>query len=147
MQAEPIEILLVEDNPGDVELTREAFEDMRLSNNLYVARDGEEALDFIYQRNGYENSVRPDLILLDLNLPRMNGQEVLDVLKKDPKYKTIPTVVLTSSQAEKDILESYKLHCNSYIVKPVNMTQFHEVVESIRQFWFQVVKLPMGEDT
>ena len=137
-EGEPIEILLVEDNAADVRLTQEALQEGKVRNNLTVARDGVEALD-ILQRPG---ASRPDLILLDLNLPRKDGREVLATLKADPTLKHIPVVVLTTSSAEVDILKSYQLHANCYITKPVDLEQFVSVVRSIDEFWLTVVKLP-----
>lgn len=138
----PIEILLAEDAAGDVRLTREALKDAKVLNTLHVARDGAEAMDFLYRRNGFDESPRPDLILLDLNMPRMNGREVLKEIKCDPALARIPVVVLTTSEAEKDILESYSLHANCYTSKPVDMEQFVTVVRSIEDFWLTIVKLP-----
>lgn len=138
----PIEILLVEDNPGDVRLTREALRDAKVHNNMVVASDGQEALSILKQEDEYAESTRPDLILLDLNLPLMNGFEVLDVIKEDPELKRIPVVVLTTSQAEQDIVRSYNLHANAYITKPVDLPQFVRVIKSIEDFWLEIVKLP-----
>lgn len=139
---ELIDILLVEDNPGDVRLTQEAFKDGMLRNNLHVAMDGEQALDFLYRRGAFDDAPRPDLILLDLNLPKMNGREVLAAIKQDPDLKQIPVVVLTTSQDEADITESYRQFASSYIVKPVSMDKFLKVVSSFKQYWLSVVKLP-----
>ena len=141
-QLVPINILLVEDNPGDVRLTQEAFKDGMLHNNLQVVMDGEAAMEYLQRRGQYRDAERPDLILLDLNLPKMNGREVLGAIKNDPDLKRIPVVVLTTSQDEQDILESYKNFASSYIVKPVNMEKFIKVVSSFKQYWFSVVKLP-----
>ncbi len=135
-------ILLVEDNEGDIELTREAFEDAHFRNELHVVRDGDEALDFLYQRNGYEQANKPDLILLDLNLPMLDGKEVLQVVKTDPGLKTIPVIVMTSSNAERDVVASYDLHANCYVVKPIDAFKFVEVVKQIENFWIDVVYLP-----
>src|ERR1700733_14863801 len=118
-QPQLIEILLVEDNEGDIELTREAFKDSKVRNNIHVVRDGQAALDFIYRKNPYENAVRPDVVLLDINLPKKDGKKVLKNIKNDPVFKQIPVVILTSSEAEKDIVKSYELHANCYIAKPV----------------------------
>jgi CheY-like chemotaxis protein len=138
----PIEILLVEDNPGDARLTREALALSKVRNNLHYARDGDEALHFL-RREGTFNSVpAPDLVLLDLNLPRRDGREVLEEIKRDPQLKHIPVVILTSSQAEEDILRSYRLHANCFITKPVDLEQLTKVVQGIEQFWFTLVKLP-----
>lgn len=137
-----IEILLIEDNPGDVRLTMEALRDARVHNQVHVARDGVEALAFLGHEGPYQSVPRPDLILLDLNLPRKDGREVLAVIKGDPALRRIPVVVLTTSQDEQDILASYDLHANSYIVKPVDLDQFISIVKSIEGFWFEIVKLP-----
>ena len=138
----PIEILLVEDNPGDVRLTIEALKEGRFANLINVAVDGFEAMAFLRREGKYANASRPDLILLDLNLPKKNGREVLAEIKADSNLKRIPVVVLTSSQAEKDIVATYNLHANCYITKPVDFEQFICVVKSIEDFWFAVVKLP-----
>ena len=138
----PIEILLAEDSAGDVRLTREALKDAKVLNTLHVARDGVEAMDFLHRRNGFDGVPRPDIILLDLNMPRMNGREVLKAIKEDPEFARIPVVVLTTSAAEKDILESYSLHANCYINKPVDMEKFVAVVRTIEDFWLTIVKLP-----
>ena len=145
-QVQAIEILLVEDNPGDVILTQEAFSDAKISNNLHVTRDGEEALAYLRKEKGYENAIRPDLILLDLNLPKIDGREVLDTIKNDDSLKRIPVVVLTSSEAEQDIIKTYNLHANSYVVKPINLNQFVKVVSAVENFWFSVVTLPVGSE-
>ncbi|MET0398611.1 MAG: response regulator [Longimicrobiaceae bacterium] len=138
----PIDILLVEDNPGDVRLTREALREGKIRNNLHVARDGVEALAFLRREGEHADAPRPDVILLDLNLPRKSGREVLSEVKQDPALRQIPVVVLTSSNAEEDILRAYDLHANCYISKPVDLEQFIKVVRSIEDFWFTVVKLP-----
>ncbi len=138
MKSTPIEILLVEDNPADVRLTQEALREGKVRNNLSIARDGEEALAFLRR----EGTPRPDLILLDLNLPRRDGREVLKEIKSDPALRTIPVVVLTTSEAEADILKSYALHANCYITKPVDLDQFITVVKSIDDFWLTIVRLP-----
>jgi two-component system, chemotaxis family, response regulator Rcp1 len=138
----PVEILLVEDNPGDVRLTREALREGKVHNNLAVASDGVEAVAYLRKQGEYAKAVRPDLILLDLNLPRMDGREVLAEIKADPILRNIPVVVLTSSQAEEDIVRAYDLHANCYVTKPVDLDQFIRVVESIEDFWFTIVKLP-----
>ena len=140
--AEPIEILLVEDSPGDVRLTREAFKDAKVHINLNVASDGAEAMDFLNREGEHANAPRPDLILLDLNLPKKDGREVLEEIKVSPTLKSIPVVVLTTSASDADILRSYKLHANCYITKPVGLDGFLEVVKSIDNFWLTVVKLP-----
>lgn len=138
----PIQILMVEDNPDDIELTVEALKDARVANHLTVVQDGEEALSYLRCRGKYAQAVRPDLILLDLNMPRKNGRDVLRDIKNDPKLKRIPVVILTTSQAEEDILHTYDLHANCYITKPVDFNQFLKVVRSIEDFWLTVVKLP-----
>jgi len=138
----PAEILLVEDNPGDARLTREALAQGKVRNILHHVKDGEEAIEFL-RREGRFASVRtPDLILLDLNLPRKDGREVLEEIKKDPRLMQIPVVVLTSSQADEDILRSYRLHANCFITKPVDLEQLTRVVQAIEQFWFTLVRLP-----
>ncbi|MBL1275340.1 MAG: response regulator [Ectothiorhodospiraceae bacterium] len=137
-----MEILLVEDSVGDVRLTQEGLKEAKIRNNLSVCKDGIEALDFLRQKNGFEKSPRPDLILLDLNMPRMGGQECLEIIKQDPTLATIPVVVLTTSQSERDIMGSYQHHANCYITKPVDFEQFMKVVQSIGDFWLTVVKLP-----
>jgi two-component system, chemotaxis family, response regulator Rcp1 len=134
----PAELLLVEDNYGDVLLTREAFRSAKLSNNLTVAGDGEEALAMLRRKGSHSNRPKPDLILLDLNLPRMDGREVLHAIKNDPELRLIPVIVLTSSKAEVDILKSYELRANGYIVKPVTFERLQEIVASIESFWFTV---------
>ena len=139
---DPVEILLVEDNPADIRLTREALKEEKLYNNLYVVNDGVEALAFLRREGKYGKAVRPDLILLDLNLPRKDGREVLSEIKDDAKLKTIPVVVLTISDAEADILKTYNLHANCYIQKPLDLIQFSKVVKSIQDFWLTIVKLP-----
>jgi CheY-like chemotaxis protein len=140
-----VDVLLVEDDPGDVVLIREAFEFNKVHNALHVASDGVEALDFLYRRNGQEEAPRPDLVLLDLNLPRKDGREVLEEVKADPSLRTIPVVVLTTSEAEEDILRSYDLHANAYVTKPVDFDRFIEVVRLIDDFFVTVVKLPARE--
>lgn len=142
MRGKPIEILLVEDNPADVRLTEEALREGKVRNNLHVARDGVEAVDFLKRRGKYAGAPRPDLVLLDLNLPKKDGREVLAEVKDDAELKTIPIVVLTTSSAEIDILRSYSLHANCYITKPVDLEQFVQVVKSIDDFWLTVVRLP-----
>jgi chemotaxis family two-component system response regulator Rcp1 len=142
----PIEILLVEDNPGDVDLTREALESGKIKNLLHVAVNGEEAMAFLRRKGKHTHAPRPDLVLLDLNLPRMDGREVLNEIKSDDDLKRIPVVVLTSSKAEEDILKVYNLHANCYITKPIDLLQFLKVVHVIEDFWFTIVKLPPKED-
>jgi chemotaxis family two-component system response regulator Rcp1 len=138
------EILLVEDNEGDIELTREAFEEAKVRNNLHVVEDGDKALDFLFKRNGYEAVATPDIVLLDLNLPGTDGKEVLEAIKSDPVLKRVPVIVMTSSKADKDIVESYDLHANCYIVKPVNAAKFIEVVQNVENFWVDIVCLPIS---
>jgi chemotaxis family two-component system response regulator Rcp1 len=140
--SEPIEVLLVEDNPGDVRLTREALRDGKVHNNLSVAPDGVEALAFLRREGKYADAPRPDVILLDLNLPKKDGREVLEEIKADPSLARIPVVILTSSEAERDIVQAYALHANCYVTKPVDLDQFITVVKSIEDFWFSIVKLP-----
>ncbi|MFJ6084666.1 response regulator [Streptomyces sp. NPDC092369] len=137
-----IDVLLVEDDPGDELMTREAFEDNKIGNTLHVVRDGEEALDFLYQRGDHTTAPRPGLILLDLNLPKYDGRQVLEKIKSDPDLAHIPVVVLTTSAAEEDILRSYKLHANAYVTKPVDLDQFIAAVRQIDDFFVQVVRLP-----
>ena len=141
---EPISILLVEDNPADVRLTREAFKEGRCLVNLTVANDGVEALDMLYRRGRYYDAVPPDLILLDLNLPKMDGREVLREIKSDPVLRKIPLVVLTTSTADQDVGSAYGLAANCYIEKPVDLNQFIRVVQSIENFWVRIVTLPRG---
>jgi chemotaxis family two-component system response regulator Rcp1 len=142
MDATPIEVLLVEDSPGDVRLTREAFKDAKVHINLRVAPDGAEAMDFLNRVGKHSDAPRPDLILLDLNLPKKDGREVLEEIKESPVLKSIPVVILTTSASDADILRSYRLHANCYITKPVGLDGFLEVVKSIDSFWLSVVKLP-----
>ena len=140
--AKPIEILLVEDSPGDIRLTREAFIDAKVHINLHVALDGTEAMAFLERQGAHVKAPRPDLILLDLNLPKKDGREVLEEIKKSPTLKSIPVVILTTSASEGDIVRSYRLHANCYITKPVDLEGFLRVVKSIDNFWLSVVKLP-----
>jgi CheY-like chemotaxis protein len=142
LNGRPVEILLVEDNEGDIGLVEEVFQEGRINNNLSVAEDGEEAMMFLRNEGQFAKATRPDLILLDLNLPGMDGREVLKEVKEDDDLKKIPVVVLTTSKAEEDILKSYDLHANSYITKPVDFNQFMNVIKSIESFWLEVVKLP-----
>ncbi len=137
-----VEILLVEDNPGDVRLTREAFREGKIRNNLYVAEDGVEGMAFLRREGKYADAVRPDIILLDLNLPKKNGIDVLAEIKTDEELKRIPVVILTTSVAEQDVLRSYDQHANCYIVKPVDLEQFLRVIQTIEDFWVTIVKLP-----
>lgn len=141
----PIEILLVEDNPGDARLAKEALKESKLKNNLYIADDGVEAMDFLYQKGKYKDMPRPDLVILDLNLPKKDGREVLADIKNDDDLKRIPVVILTISKAEEDILKSYNLHANCFISKPIDLDQFIKVVKSIEDFWLTIVKLPNGK--
>ncbi len=137
----PIEILLVEDNPGDARLTREALRDAKVRNRLHVAADGVDALAFLRREGKHAAVPKPDLILLDLNLPKKDGREVLDEIKRDDGLRHIPVVILTTSQAERDIAESYRLRANAYVTKPVDLEQFLKVVRSIEHFWLEIVKL------
>ncbi|MCK8677590.1 response regulator [Streptomyces lichenis] len=139
---EPITVLLVEDDPGDELMTREAFEDNKIQNDLHVVRDGEEALDFLFRRGPHTEAPRPDLILLDLNLPKYDGRQVLEQIKSDEELALIPVVVLTTSSAEEDILRSYELHANAYVTKPVDLNQFIAAVRRIDDFFVSVVRLP-----
>jgi CheY-like chemotaxis protein len=138
----PIEVLLVEDDPGDVLMTREAFEDNKVRNSLHVVSDGVEAVEFLRREGRHADAPRPDLILLDLNLPRKDGREVLEEIKADEDLRRIPVVVLTTSEAEEDVLRSYHLHANAYVTKPVDFEQFINVVRHIDEFFVSVVKLP-----
>jgi len=138
----PVEILLVEDNPGDVRLAREGLSECKIRNNLHVVDDGVKAMAFLRRQDEYAKAPRPDIVLLDLNLPRKDGREVLREVKEDEKLRTIPVVVLTTSKAEEDILKSYSLHANCYVTKPMGLEQFLDVVRSIEDFWFTIVKLP-----
>jgi chemotaxis family two-component system response regulator Rcp1 len=144
-ESTPIQVLLVEDNPGDARLTREAFNDAKVHLQMHVVVDGVDAMEFLYRRGSYAESPRPDLVLLDLNLPRKNGRDVLAEIKSDTTLKTIPVVILTTSASDVDIESSYLLHANCYITKPVDLEGFLKVVRSIDHFWFSVVKLPPGE--
>lgn len=145
-QERPIHILLVEDNPADVRLTTEALKEGKVRNTLSWAKDGVEALDFLYKRGQFADAEMPDLILLDLNLPKKNGREVLEELKNHPTLKSIPVVVLTTSRAEEDILRSYELHANCYIIKPVDLDKFMAVVKAIDHFWLSIVTRPPNVD-
>src|SRR5665213_866678 len=141
-QPVPIEILLVEDNEGDVRLTREVLKTSKVRNNLIIANNGQEALDCLHHVGKYASAAHPDLILLDLNLPVMNGTEVLAKIKENDNFKRIPVVILTTSKAEEDILKTYNLHANCYLTKPVDLDQFVKVVKSMEDFWLAIVKLP-----
>ncbi len=143
-QGNPVEILLVEDNPADVRLTIEGLKEGKVKNNLSVVENGVEALAFLRKQGKYADAVRPDLVLLDLNMPKKDGREVLAEIKADEELRHIPVVVLTTSKAEQDILKAYSLHANCYITKPVDLDQFISIVESIEDFWFTIVKLPQG---
>lgn len=142
----PADFLLVEDNPGDVRLTQEALKSHKVQNNLHVVSDGEEAMAFLHRQGKYAGAPRPDIILLDLNLPKKDGREVLAEIKSDPSLKTIPVVIITSSEAEQDVIKSYNLNANCYVTKPVNLDQFVKVVQSINDFWLTIVKLPGAPD-
>ena len=139
---EPVDILLVEDNPGDIRLTEEAFKDGRIANTLHVVEDGVAALDFLFQRNSYADAPRPGLVLLDLNLPRKNGDEVLEELHADPEIRRIPVIVLTSSESEKDVVKSYELCANGFLTKPVDPEAFIDAIRSLERYWLSVVRLP-----
>jgi CheY-like chemotaxis protein len=138
----PVEVLLVEDDPGDVMMTREAFQDYKLHNQLHVVSDGAEAMEFLRQEGEHAGRPRPDLVLLDLNLPRMDGRQVLEAIKSDPELASIPVVVLTTSENEDDVLRSYSLHANAYVTKPVDFARFIEVIRQIDDFFVTVVRLP-----
>ena len=138
----PIEILLVEDSPGDVRLTQVGFRNARILNNMHVAADGVEAMAFLRRTGKYAASPRPDLILLDLNLPKKDGREVLAEIKVDPDLKQIPVVIMTTSSAEEDILKTYNLHVNAYVTKPIDLDKFMQMIKSIEDFWLTVVRLP-----
>lgn len=140
----PVDILLVEDNPGDVLLTRTTLRDSKVRNSLATVDNGVDALAYLRREGRFADAVRPDVILLDLNLPRMDGREVLEAIKNDPDLQTIPVVILTSSKAEEDVVRSYQLHANAYVTKPVGLDQFMDVVRHIEDFWLSIVKLPGG---
>ena len=142
----PVEVLLIEDNPGDIRLTKEAMKEAKIFNNLNVVEDGVEALDYLRKKGKFKGAHSPDLILLDLNLPKKNGYEVLAEIKQDIYLKLIPVVILTLSKAEEDIIKTYELHANCYITKPVDMEQFTKVVKSVDEFWFSIVKLPPNKN-
>jgi CheY-like chemotaxis protein len=141
----PIDILLVEDNEGDVHLTREALKRAKVSNRVHVAADGVEAMDFLMRRPPFGDAPRPDLVLLDLNLPNMDGREVLEAMKSDPSLRTIPVVVVTSSAAEQDVVRTYALNANAYVTKPVDLHQFLHVIGAVGDFWLQIVRLPQKD--
>lgn len=138
----PIEVLLIEDNPADIRLTREGLKDAKVANNLTAVTDGQRALDLLHRRGDYAATRRPDVVILDLNLPGMDGREVLRRMKSDPSLRTIPVVIMTSSEAEADILKAYELYANCFITKPLDFSSFMRVVHAIDDFWFTVVKLP-----
>jgi chemotaxis family two-component system response regulator Rcp1 len=140
-----ITILLVEDNPGDVRLVQEIFQDGKIYNRLQVARDGEQAMDYLYQRGDYQEAPQPDLILLDLNLPKKNGAEVLEEIKTHPSLHSIPVIILTASKAEEDIARAYDHYANCYLTKPIDLNQFISVVQQIKTFWLSIVQLPGGK--
>ena len=142
---EPIEILLVEDNPGDTRLTVEALKDSKINNTLNSVTDGQKALTYLRKEGEYATAKRPDLILLDLDLPNMSGRELLEIVKNDPKLRGIPIVVLTISESDKDVIQSYDMQANAYVRKPIDLDQFVKVVQSIEDFWFTVVKYPSHE--
>ncbi|WP_353633956.1 response regulator [Halobacterium sp. NMX12-1] len=139
---DPVDILLVEDNPGDVRLTREAFAEAHINNDLHDVNDGEAALDFLHQRGDHADAPRPDLMLLDLNLPKVDGLDVLEAVKSDDDLRTIPVVVLTSSEAEEDVARSYEQHTNAYLTKPIDPNEFVDVIRSFERFWLTLVELP-----
>lgn len=139
---EPIEILMVDDSMGDVRLAQEALKEARVANRLSIVHDGEQAMAFLRREDGYGDAPRPDLVLLDLNMPRMDGREVLAQIKGDPDLRTIPVVVLTTSEAEADIVKAYDLHANAYITKPVDLEAFLDAVRVVEEFWLTVVRLP-----
>lgn len=141
----PIDILLIEDSPGDANLAKEALEESKLYNNLFVTVDGEEALDFLYQKGKYSDAPKPDLILLDLNLPKKDGREVLKEIKEHKDLKRIPVVILTTSRAEEDIIGTYDSHANCYIAKPIDLNKFLDVVKKIENFWMSIVVLPKNK--
>lgn len=145
MTIRPVIILLVEDNPGDVRLTQEALKEGKVHNEMHVVQDGQEAVSFLSRQGEYADAPRPDVILLDLNLPKMDGWEVLAVIKNDLSLKRIPVIVLTTSEDEQDILKSYDLHANAFVTKPVDLERFIEIVGKIEGFWLTIVKLPPSE--
>jgi chemotaxis family two-component system response regulator Rcp1 len=145
INGKPIEILLVEDNPGDYRLAEEVFKEAKVNNTMHIITDGAEAIKFLKKEGKYKDSPRPDLILLDLNLPKKDGKEVLADIKADENLKRIPVVILTVSSNEEDIIKSYDLHANAFITKPIDLDQFIKVVRSIEDFWLSIVKLPNGE--
>ena len=142
MNHKPIEILLIEDNPADIRLTKEAFREARIQNNIHVVQDGDGAIAFVHQDEPYPDAPRPDLILLDLNLPKKDGREVLEEIKADPQIHQIPVVILTTSNDEEDVLRSYNLHANAYLVKPIDVMRFIKMIQSLESFWLSFVRLP-----
>ena len=140
--SKPVKILLVEDNPGDVRLIQEAMKESKILYSIYVGKDGQEALDFLYKNGDYKDSPKPDLVLLDLNLPKVSGQEVLEKIKNDSTLSKIPVIILTTSKADEDVLKSYELHANCFITKPADFEQFIHVINTIQNFWLEIVKLP-----
>ena len=142
----PVEILLVEDNEGDVFLTKEAFRLSKIANIIHVAKDGEVAMEFLRKEGEYKDVPTPDIVLLDINLPKKNGTQVLSEIKQDDVLRYIPVVILTSSRSEQDVVKSYGLHANSYLIKPVDFTKFSEIVSAIENFWFAIVVLPDEKD-
>jgi CheY-like chemotaxis protein len=142
MNHKPIEILLIEDNPADIRLTKEAFREARIQNNIHVVQDGDGAIAFVHQDEPYQDAPRPDLILLDLNLPKKDGREVLEEIKADPQIHQIPVVILTTSNDEEDVLRSYNLHANAYLVKPIDVMRFIKMIQSLESFWLSFVRLP-----
>lgn len=147
METSAVEILLIEDNPGDVRLLRRELKLSKITNNINDVGDGISAMEYLRKEGRYGNAIRPDLILLDLNLPNKDGRQVLAEIKADPQLGVIPVVVLTSSDAEEDILKSYKLHCNCYITKPLNLAQFEKLAKGVEDFWFTLVKLPPKKES
>ena len=147
MEIQPVEILLVEDNPVDILMTKKAFSSGRIYGNLHVAEDGEEAMNFLYKRGKYSSAPLPDMILLDLNLPRKDGREVLAEVKGDPSLRTIPVIILTTSRDDEDVRKSYDLHANCFITKPVDMEQFTRALECVGEFWFTLVRLPLPPES
>jgi two-component system, chemotaxis family, response regulator Rcp1 len=143
----PIEILLVEDNEADIVLTKNALKTLKLQNKLSVCRNGEEGLNFLYKKGEYASAATPDLVLMDLNMPKLNGVEVLERIKNDPKLSMIPVIILSTSSAEKDVLNSYQNHANSYIKKPIDFMRFIEVLQEIENYWFSTAKIPSTEYT
>jgi len=142
MTPKPIEILLVEDNEGDVFLAKRAFKKARIANNINVACDGEVAIQMLNNQGEYQDNAKPDIIFLDINMPKKDGKQVLAEIKSNDKLKRIPVIILTSSKAEQDVLKTYDLHANGYIIKPIDIQQFHEVVTAIEEFWFTIVTMP-----